>query len=81
SILKTASRYVKVGGYLYYSTCSVLPSENIGIVKAFMSDINGFEICKIDSKLAHESVLGTNSFLPDISGGLGFYIAKFKRVK
>ena len=81
SILKTASNYVKVGGYLYYSTCSVLPSENINIINAFMSDIKGFEICEIDSKLAHNSVLGTNSFLPDISGGLGFYIAKLKRVK
>ena len=46
-----------------------------------MSDINGFEICEIDSKLQHENILGTNAFLPDISGGLGFYIAKLKRVK
>ena len=35
----------------------------------------------IDSKLQHENILGTNQFLPDISGGLGFYIAKLKRVK
>ena len=81
SILKTASKYVKIGGFLYYSTCSVLPRENINIIKAFMSDIKGYEICEIDSKLPHESVMGTNSFLPDISGGLGFYIAKLKRVK
>ena len=45
-----------------------------------MSDIKGFEICEIDSKLLHEKVLGTNLFLPDISGGLGFYVAKLKRV-
>ena len=45
-----------------------------------MSDIKGFEICEIDSKLLHENVLGTNLFLPDISGGLGFYVAKLKRV-
>ncbi len=81
SILKNVSKYVKKGGYLYYSTCSILDSENIGIINSFMSDINGFEICKIDSKLDHEDVFGTNLFLPDISGGLGFYIAKLKRVK
>lgn len=81
AIIKTASKYVKVGGYLYYSTCSVLPCENIEIIKAFMSDTNGYELCEINSKLPHESVLGTNSFLPDISGGMGFYIAKLKRVK
>ena len=79
SILKTVSSYVKVGGYLYYSTCSILDSENIAIVNAFMSDIKGFSLCKIDSKLQHENVFGTNAFLPDISGGLGFYVAKFKR--
>ncbi len=81
SILKTVSSYVKKGGYLYYSTCSILPSENIDIVNAFMSDINDFELCEIDSKLQHENVSGANLFLPDISGGCGFFVAKLKRVK
>ena len=81
SILKTVSKYVKLGGYLYYSTCSTLDSENIVIIEQFMSDINGFEIVEIDSKLQHEKVLGANLFLPDISGGLGFFVAKLKRVK
>lgn len=81
AILKNASRYVKIGGYLYYSTCSILDRENIAIINAFMSDINGFEVVKIDSKLQHIDQNGTNLFLPDISGGLGFYIAKLKRVK
>ncbi len=81
SILKMVSNYVKVGGYLYYSTCSILDKENIDIINAFMSDINGFEICEIDSKLQHEKQNGTNLFLPDISGGLGFYVAKLKRIK
>lgn len=81
SILKTVSRYVKVGGYLYYSTCSIFNKENIEIIDTFMSDIKGFEICKIDSKLQHIDINGTNLFLPDISGGLGFYVAKLKRVK
>ena len=60
AILKTVCNYVKVGGYLYYSTCSILSSENISIINTFMSDINGFEICKIDSKLQHEELNGTN---------------------
>ncbi len=81
SILKNVSRYVKKGGYLYYSTCSILNSENIEIINAFMSDINDFQLCEIDSKLQHENIKGTNLFLPDISGGLGFYVAKLKRIK
>lgn len=81
SILKTVCKYVKIGGYLYYSTCSIFNRENIDIINAFMSDIKGFEICEINSKLQHENVFGTNLFLPDVSGGLGFYVAKLKRVK
>lgn len=81
SILKCVSKYVKVGGYLYYSTCSILDSENIVIVDKFMSDINGFELCELNSKLAHENIKGANLFLPDISSGLGFFCAKLKRVK
>ena len=81
SILMTVADYVSVGGYLYYSTCSVLNRENIDIVKAFLEKRNDFEICPMNSKLPHEDVLGTNLFLPDISGGLGFYVAKLKRVR
>lgn len=80
SILKTVSKYVKIGGYLYYSTCSVLNSENVDIINAFMRDINGFELCDLNSKLPHEKIGKTNQFLPDISGGLGFFVAKLKRV-
>lgn len=81
SILKNVSSFVKVGGYLYYSTCSILDSENIAIINAFMSDKKGFELCEIDSKLQHENTNGANTFLPDVSGGLGFFVAKMKRVK
>lgn len=81
AILNTVSKYVKLGGHLYYSTCSVLPSENINIINTFMSGTTDFKICEINSKLPHENVLGTNVFLPDVSGGLGFYVAKLKRVK
>ena len=81
AILKTASKYVEIGGYLYYSTCSIFNSENIDIIKTFLSQNDDYEICKLDSKLPHEDIMGTNLFLPDISGGLGFYIAKLKRVK
>lgn len=79
SILKTVSKYVKVGGYLYYSTCSILNCENKGIIDAFMSDINGFEIVKTDSKIKANLIDGTIQTLPD-ENGLGFYFAALKRV-
>ncbi len=81
AILNTVCKYVKIGGYLYYSTCSVLERENIGIVKSFINDVDNFEIVKINSNLPSENIDGTLQFLPDISDGLGFYVAKLKRVK
>lgn len=80
SILKTVSSYVKVGGYLYYSTCSVLPCENKEIINAFMSDIKGYQLVETTSKLQAESQNGMVQFLPDISCGLGFFCAVLKRV-
>ncbi len=81
AILECVSKYVKTGGFLYYSTCSVLPRENVEIAKKFLLKNDNFIIEKINSPLPHENMFGTNAFLPDISGGLGFYLAKFKRVK
>jgi len=81
AILKNVASYVKVGGYLYYSTCSVLPRENIETVKKFISLDNRFEVVETDSLLPHEKQQKTLQFLPDISGGLGFYFAKLKRIK
>lgn len=80
SILLTVCEYVKKGGYLYYSTCSLLPEENIGTVKRFLSERKDFVTEPIDSPLPHENTDGAISFLPDISGGEGFFVAKLKRL-
>lgn len=80
AILNSVSKYVKVGGYLYYSTCSVLPDENYKIIEKFLNQNKNYQICETESVLSHENVKGTCAFLPDISGGLGFYFAKLKRV-
>lgn len=81
AILSNVSHYVKKGGYLYYSTCSVLKRENIDMVKKFLENNSNYEIEKLSSKLAHDNFDGTLAFMPDISGGLGFYVAKLKRIK
>ncbi len=81
AILCNVCNYVKVGGYLYYSTCSILQDENFNIVKKFLDNNSNYQIEPINSPLEHLDIQGTNAFLPDISGGAGFYIAKLKRVK
>lgn len=80
-ILDGVCGYVKKGGYLYYSTCSVLYEENSGQIEDFLSRHKEFEPCRTGSPLPHETDEFGMTFLPDISGGLGFYTAKLKRTE
>ena len=80
AILNNVANYVKVGGYLYYSTCSVLKKENLDVVKGFVKAHPNFEICKVQSKLNCQVEDDCVKFLPDISNGLGFFFCKLKRV-
>ncbi|MBQ8197548.1 MAG: hypothetical protein IJZ73_05775 [Clostridia bacterium] len=80
SILNNVCKYVKKGGYLYYSTCSILLDENTKIIEKFLRENPDFVVENINSPLEHEDYFGTNAFLPNISGGVGFYVAKLKKV-
>ena len=80
SILDTCSAYVKEGGFLYYSTCSLFQSENDEIVGEFLSGHSEFTIEKLDSPLAHDCKKYGLQFLPDKAFGAGFYIAKMRRL-
>ena len=46
-ILNTCSKYLKQGGKLVYSTCSILDSENKNIIFKFLKENKNFEIEKI----------------------------------
>ena len=81
TILNSVCNYVKIGGFLYYSTCSVLKKENIERITSFLEFRDDFVIEEINSPLAHENLYGTNAFLPDISEGNGYFVAKLKRIK
>lgn len=78
-ILAVCSRYVKKGGALYYSTCSVFERENDGIVGEFLKKNPDFESIEIESPLAHERKKFGLQFLPDAAFGAGFYVAKMIR--
>lgn len=66
-ILVSSSRYVKRGGTLVYSTCTILERENEEVVKKFLRFNKDFE--KIE----------TIKLLPDTDGTDGFFICKMKR--
>lgn len=78
-ILSNCARYVKAGGSLYYSTCSVLPEENDSAVHNFLEGNAGFAVEQIDCALAYRRTKYGLQFLPHISLGAGFYVAKLVR--
>ncbi len=78
-ILSTVARYVKKGGALYYSTCSIFRAENDGIIAEFLKAHAEYEVAEIDSPLAHEKKEYGLQFLPDTAYGAGFYICKMIR--
>lgn len=63
-ILDTASKYVKPGGVLVYSTCTILKQENEMQIKNFLNTHSEFN-------LDYERTLLTH-----VEGGSGFYIAR-----
>jgi 16S rRNA (cytosine967-C5)-methyltransferase len=66
-LLHKASGYVKPGGVLVYSTCSVEPDENGDVVQAFLANHKGFS-------LETERIL-----LPFVDQVDGAYVAKLRR--
>ena len=79
AILDNCSKYVKQGGRLYYSTCSVLPEENDSVAYAFAAAHPEFGLEIPSSPLAHKKTKYGLQFLPHISLGAGFFVTAFKR--
>ena len=78
-ILETCSKYVKDGGSLYYSTCSIFKAENEENCIDFLKKHSEFKEEKTNSPLCHKQMKVGSSFFPNISYGAGFYICKFKK--
>lgn len=68
AILESACRYVKVGGRLVYSTCTLLPRENGGNVERFLKSHSEFRL------------LRERTLRPDVDGTDGFYFAVLERL-
>lgn len=74
AILEGLSGCVRPGGVLLYSTCTILPEENEGVVSAFLADHPSFSLEAAD--FAPE---GMRTFWPHLDGTDGFYIAKLRK--
>ena len=79
-ILSNCSRYVKVGGELMYSTCTLNKKENEDVVYEFLKENGSFEPVEFSVGDASSSE-GMYTFLPHITGSDGFFVAKMRRIK
>jgi 16S rRNA (cytosine967-C5)-methyltransferase len=78
-ILKNASKLVKPGGSLVYSTCSLETEENEGVCRRFMSAEPAFE--RVDPNLPSQFIThdGFGRTFPDRDEMDGFFVADFRR--
>ena len=84
-LLDTVCRYVKKGGTLVYSTCSVLPQENGAQVEAFLARHPEYEVVPMAAELPealaqHETATGLQMFAHR-DGTDGFFVCRMRRVK
>ena len=83
-ILSQVQNYVKPGGFLIYSTCTVNSGENIENVRWFMKNFK-FELEGFSELLPKELVCKTTDkgylqLIPGVHKCDGFFIAKLKRI-
>lgn len=82
-ILQNNSKYVKKGGLLIYSTCTIEDRENIDIVNEFLKLNDDFKlepIQNINVDLENQED-GYIKLYPNIHGMDGFFIAKLRRTR
>ena len=73
-ILQCSSQYVKSGGTLVYSTCTIRREENDLVAGRFLEEHAEFEPLELNGFSDYKVTM-----TPSMFGGDGFFIAKFKR--
>ncbi len=85
AILEASATYLKPGGILVYSTCTILPAENQQVVGAFLDAHPEFEAVDFTIPARDASVVdivsarGMVTLLPDANRTDGFFVAKLRR--
>ena len=81
AILETAARYLKVGGELVYSTCTLSRAENDEVIDKFLANHEEFE--GVDMKFPKEKVEAgyKATIFPDDYNSDGFFISKIRKTR
>jgi len=82
NILHNSSFYVKRGGTLVYSTCTITREENIGVVNRFLSEHKNFKLDEFSLKFGKniDGERGLIEVFPNTHGLDGFFIAKMVKL-
>jgi 16S rRNA (cytosine967-C5)-methyltransferase len=83
-ILNNAKRYIKPGGIIIYSTCTIMKEENIDMVNSFLDEnlecqLIGFEDLLCSNKNIETSKKGYIQLFPHLHNIDGFFIAKIQK--
>lgn len=78
-ILENVSNYLKVGGTLVYSTCTILPDENENNVNKFLENHKNFALVPFNVG-ALEVDGGMITLLPHTHHTDGFFVAKLEKI-
>ena len=80
AILQNAASYVRPGGLLLYSTCTLVWAENEGMVEAFLQENPAFSLEKLPLPAAFpENETGMLALVPGQYDTDGFFIARLRR--
>ncbi|MCC5911972.1 MAG: 16S rRNA (cytosine(967)-C(5))-methyltransferase RsmB [Clostridiaceae bacterium] len=83
-ILSNASKYVKSGGELVYSTCTIDPNENQNVIQRFLKHNPKFKLIEIN-EIYKEMIPGEHKdemiqLYPNTHGTDGFFITKLQKI-
>lgn len=85
-ILNTAKKYLKPGGIMVYSTCTVNPAENLDMINSFLKENPDFKIDPIKSQhitgeMKNRAETGVIEVFPHTDNSDGFFVCRLKKQK
>jgi 16S rRNA C967 or C1407 C5-methylase (RsmB/RsmF family) len=93
SLLRSGLKCLKVGGELLYSTCSIAPEENEGVINHVLNEMKNYAISEIPNqygvngltevygKPLMKELKFAQRLYPHIHGTIGFFLCLIVRKK